>query len=211
MRRIGTQFAQSSGASPSPSLSRSASLPLREKSQHDLAPCFLIWEIPTHVVRCIIPADGDGNMPVEHVAAMLAMHCLALNRRLDDFQVLALPQSALPPEVAERARQLIAAGRSIGSGVKLSPPQRAVLECVVQNFSNKEIASQLDVSVRTVKFHVSSLLAKFGVPNRIALARKAAVAQISRSWPEDLVSDTHGGSATELGASWEVSLDVAGR
>jgi predicted ArsR family transcriptional regulator len=44
----------------------------------------------------------------------------------------------------------------------------------VRNQANKEIASRLNITVRTVKFHVSSLLSKFGVENRNELARRAA-------------------------------------
>jgi predicted ArsR family transcriptional regulator len=44
----------------------------------------------------------------------------------------------------------------------------------VSNRANKEIASRLNITVRTVKFHVSSLLSKFGVETRAELARRAA-------------------------------------
>src|SRR5215472_11503348 len=180
MRRIARQFARNGDASLSPAQGRSASQRLHEKSRF-LAQCFLIWEIPTRVVRFLVPADDDGSMPVERVAGMLAMHCLALNRRLEDFEILILPQSSVPSSVAERAKQLIAAGRSVGSDIKLSPPERAVLDGVVQELTNKEIAARLNVSVRTVKFHVSSLLAKFDAPNRVVLGRQAKVRQITRA------------------------------
>jgi DNA-binding NarL/FixJ family response regulator len=44
--------------------------------------------------------------------------------------------------------------------------EREVLHALLENLSNKEIASKLRISERTVKFHVSSLLAKFGVRRR---------------------------------------------
>ena len=145
----------------------------------------MIWEIPTRVVRLLVPADSDGSMPFERLAGMLAMLCLALNRRLEDFQILVLPRY-LPPQVAERARQLVAEGRSIGSGVKLSPSERAVADGIVEGLSNKQIAFRLNIAVRTVKFHVSSLLAKFNVPNRLALARQVIAARTLRSTPVDV-------------------------
>jgi len=49
-----------------------------------------------------------------------------------------------------------------------------VLEGVHQNLASKEIASNLNVSVRIVSFHVSSLLAKFGVTNRITFTREVS-------------------------------------
>ena len=48
----------------------------------------------------------------------------------------------------------------------LSRREREVLDPLLENRSNKEIASKLNISERTVKFHVSSLLSKFGVRRR---------------------------------------------
>jgi len=51
----------------------------------------------------------------------------------------------------------------------LSRREREVLEGLLENLSNKEIASKLHISERTVKFHVSSILAKFNVRRRADL------------------------------------------
>jgi DNA-binding NarL/FixJ family response regulator len=52
---------------------------------------------------------------------------------------------------------------------RLSRREAEVLELLLQNLSNKEIASQLHISARTAKFHVSNLLAKHGVRRRADL------------------------------------------
>jgi DNA-binding NarL/FixJ family response regulator len=52
---------------------------------------------------------------------------------------------------------------------RLSPREREVLEGLLENLSNKEIAKKLNISERTAKFHVSNLLAKFDVRRRIDL------------------------------------------
>jgi hypothetical protein len=44
-----------------------------------------------------------------------------------------------------------------------------VLEAVLDNLSNKEIARRLHMSERTAKFHVSNLLVKHGVRRRADL------------------------------------------
>lgn len=63
----------------------------------------------------------------------------------------------------------------IASGSKPAPPtgppelsrrEREVLEALLENLSNKEIAARLYISERTAKFHVANLLAKFGVRRR---------------------------------------------
>jgi DNA-binding NarL/FixJ family response regulator len=50
--------------------------------------------------------------------------------------------------------------------VHISRRERDVLDLLLENLSNKEIAAKLFVSERTVKFHVSNLLSKFGVQRR---------------------------------------------
>jgi DNA-binding NarL/FixJ family response regulator len=52
---------------------------------------------------------------------------------------------------------------------RLSRREKEVLEALLENLSNKEIASKLNMSERTAKFHVSNLLAKYGVRRRADL------------------------------------------
>jgi DNA-binding NarL/FixJ family response regulator len=56
-----------------------------------------------------------------------------------------------------------------GGTTNLTRREREVMDAMMENLSNKEIASKLLVSERTVKFHVSNLLAKFGVRRRADL------------------------------------------
>lgn len=51
----------------------------------------------------------------------------------------------------------------------LTRRERQVLEAVLDNLSNKEIAHRLHMSERTAKFHVSNLLVKHGVRKRADL------------------------------------------
>jgi DNA-binding NarL/FixJ family response regulator len=55
------------------------------------------------------------------------------------------------------------------SPADLSQREREALDALLENLSNKEIASRLHISERTAKFHVSHLLAKFGVRRRADL------------------------------------------
>ncbi|MFC0629088.1 ATP-binding protein [Kribbella deserti] len=56
----------------------------------------------------------------------------------------------------------------------ISPREGEVLDLVGAHLSNAEIAARLYISVRTVESHVSSLLRKLDVPDRRALAQRAA-------------------------------------
>jgi DNA-binding NarL/FixJ family response regulator len=55
------------------------------------------------------------------------------------------------------------------SGVDISRREREIIDVLLLNLSNKEIASRLNISERTVKFHVSNLLVKFNVQRRADL------------------------------------------
>jgi DNA-binding NarL/FixJ family response regulator len=64
--------------------------------------------------------------------------------------------------------------RVYASGVEgLTRRERQVLEAVLDNLSNKEIARRLKMSERTAKFHVSNLLTKHGVRRRADLLFRA--------------------------------------
>lgn len=62
-------------------------------------------------------------------------------------------------------------GRVLSAGV--TRREYEVLRMVGQRLRNREIADQLHLSERTVETHVSSLLAKTGLPNRIELSKFA--------------------------------------
>jgi DNA-binding NarL/FixJ family response regulator len=55
------------------------------------------------------------------------------------------------------------------SASDLSRREQEVLSGLLENLANKEVAERLHISERTVKFHVSNLLAKFGVRRRADL------------------------------------------
>lgn len=53
---------------------------------------------------------------------------------------------------------------------RLTRMESRVLSCVREGLQDKEIACRLNFSTRTAKFHVGSLLRKFGVHGRKELA-----------------------------------------
>jgi DNA-binding CsgD family transcriptional regulator len=139
---------------------------------------FVLCERSSGAVRFRVEAEPDGSMPVEKIAGLLAVHCLVRGQAPEDYELMIVPRESLLDAAAERAQELLAAGRALGAGVKVSRREQEVLDCILQSLSNKEIAAKLNVAERTVKFHVSSLLAKFGVADRVALSREASLGRM---------------------------------
>ena len=102
------------------------------------------------------------------------MQCLVRGQNPTEFQVMVPAENSLVNRLVSRAEELLREGRSIACPTSLSARQREVLDAVLCNRANKEIASKLNITVRTVKFHISSLLSKFGVETRAELARRAS-------------------------------------
>jgi DNA-binding CsgD family transcriptional regulator len=102
------------------------------------------------------------------------MQCLIRGHDPEDFAVLVPAEEKLVGRLLSRAKELLEESHAFSRPMSLSPRQNEILLSVIRNRANKEIASNLNITVRTVKFHVSSLLNKFGVNNRVDLARRAA-------------------------------------
>jgi DNA-binding NarL/FixJ family response regulator len=81
--------------------------------------------------------------------------------------------SLLQPVVAARLlRQFSGAAAALPE--QLTERELEVLRQLAKGRQNKEIATELWISERTVKFHVSAILAKLGVGNRTEAVSKAA-------------------------------------
>src|SRR5260370_1530007 len=102
------------------------------------------------------------------------MHCLVRGQSPRDYVVLVQAAPDSLEGLTEKAEQLLQAGHSVGSSVKLTRREEEVLCGGMRRLANKEIAASVNLSERTVKFHVSSLLAKVRVRGRMELGREAS-------------------------------------
>lgn len=135
---------------------------------------YFFYEKSTGVSHFHVEAGPDGQFPVEQAAGLLAMHCMVRGQSPRDYVVMVQAAPENLEGLTEKAEKLLQAGRSVGSSVKLTRREEEVLGGVMRSLANKEIAASLNLSERTVKFHVSSLLSKFRVRGRMELVREAA-------------------------------------
>lgn len=92
------------------------------------------------------------------------------------------PRSALAALIERYGRE----DDQFNGPLRVTLREKQVLELLVTGMSNREIALPLGIEVRTVKAHISALMRKLGVRNRVALSSHAL------NHPE-LISSTAGG------------------
>jgi DNA-binding NarL/FixJ family response regulator len=87
--------------------------------------------------------------------------------------------SLLQPVVASKLLQQLSTEQEVP--VALTRREMEVLQLLAQGKPNKEIAEDLVITVRTVKFHISAILRKLGAGNRteaVAVAAQQGLIQL---------------------------------
>jgi DNA-binding NarL/FixJ family response regulator len=130
----------------------------------------------TKVVALTV-ASGDADI----AAALKAGACAFLVKDSPIEDVAAAVRAAaagvawLSPRAAEAVlgqirRQPLATDASAAGASELSAREVDVLRLLARGLENAEIAEELEISPSTAKNHVSNILAKLGLPNRIQAA-----------------------------------------
>ncbi len=140
----------------------------RARSVH--SDTYIFCDKKTGVAKFTVDAEPNGELPLDRVAGLLAVYCVAHYCSPRDLVMVVRADETLTENISVRAADLLARAHVGVASVALSPREREVLRAVTNNLANKEIAFQLSISLRTVKFHVSALLAKFSVSSRAQLS-----------------------------------------
>jgi len=127
---------------------------------------FVFFDKKTGSRRFEVNARLNGRIPIDEAAGLLAMHCIARQQLPADFSIMVAASENLTTGLAARTRELMQTCSLPAPTIPLSRRQQEVLGGIAHNLTNKEIAANLYVAERTVKFHVSTLLKKFGVQRR---------------------------------------------
>lgn len=78
------------------------------------------------------------------------------------------------------SRRIVAHAPTLTRGPNLTPRQSEVIGLIRLGRTNKQIAAQLGIAEKTVKAHVSAVLEKFGVKNRMSLLVCASLNPLDR-------------------------------
>jgi DNA-binding NarL/FixJ family response regulator len=157
---------------------RTATQPIAQPESSPAGSIYLFYERSTGTAHFHVEAGPDGTLPVDQAAGLLAMHCMVRGQSPSDYLIMVPTAPENLGELTQKAQQLLEAGQSVKTSVKLTRREKEVLDGILRSLANKEIACELNLSERTVKFHVSSLLAKFKVHSRMELMREASQRRI---------------------------------
>lgn len=94
------------------------------------------------------------------------------------IRVVSRGGSLLQPVVQSRLMNHLREERDQAPVEPLTPREEQVLRLMAEGKTNKEIAAQLSITERTVKFHVGAIFGKLGATNRTEAVRLAA----QRGW-----------------------------
>jgi len=157
----------------------SASIYIVDTASNKENACYLVSEILARFPRAKVLVLCEK---VEEVSAFAFLRLGAVGllryveletRLLDALASLSTGELWAPRLILSRfVERTIRSGRRPVAGPPagaLSRREREILDLLFENLANKEIAARLNVSLRTVKFHVSRLLAKYGVRGRADL------------------------------------------
>jgi DNA-binding NarL/FixJ family response regulator len=125
-------------------------------------PIILLVENPARRISEALPAGVRGVLPrnvtaaemIGAIEAVAAGLCVFHPSDVDSVSMLHPREADTVPEFAESLVE------------RLTPREIEVLQLLSEGLGNKEIASRLNISEHTAKFHVASIMGKLGATSR---------------------------------------------
>ncbi|MFN3785714.1 MAG: response regulator transcription factor [Thiothrix sp.] len=127
----------------------------------------------------IIFITGHGDIPMA-VRAMQAGAMYFLEKPFDDQILLDYVHEALAIDTTNQQARIRLATLQARIA-NLTEREREVMQLVIDNFSNKEIAVKLGVSIKTVEFHRSHMMEKMHATSLIELVTMAREVEVNHN------------------------------
>jgi len=119
-----------------------------------------------HVIALTsFPEDDLVQKALQAGATGYLMKNVSARELADAIRAAHRGKMTLSPEAAQA---LAHAAANQAQGAELTEREREVLKLMVEGLNNQEIADRLVVSLSTVKYHISNILSKLQVDNRVA-------------------------------------------
>lgn len=115
--------------------------------------------------------DDDKVLPVLEAGALSYLLKTARAQEIAAaVRAAARGEPVLDTRVTGKVLTRIRRGEAPPPHESLTPREREILELIAQGRTNQEIANQLFITVKTVKTHITQILAKLGVDDRTQAA-----------------------------------------
>lgn len=128
----------------------------------------------TQVVMLTSSKDGDLVQAALQAGAIgYMLKNISVKEMAETIRAAYAGVPSLAPEATQALIDLTVQSRVAPPNYNLTERERIILKLMVQGLTNQEIADQIFVSRATVKVHVSTILSKLGVQNRVEAVRLA--------------------------------------
>jgi DNA-binding NarL/FixJ family response regulator len=143
------------------------------------------------VILTVSEADEDLFEAIRSGAHGYLVKSTPANDFFELLEALDRGEAPLSRGLAGKIVRYLASGGA-GDAAALTPREDEVLRLVAEGSTNQDIATELSISVATVKFHMSNILNKLHLENRaqaVAFAHRHGLTQEPTSPPEEPAAD----------------------
>lgn len=129
------------------------------------------WPVTRAVLLTASEEDEDVYRALKLGASGFILKGISARELISAVEAIASGETFLSPSLATRLLTVLRSNStSQAQSAKLSGQEMKVLSCLVDGMSNSEIGEALEISLKTVKFHLTNIFAKTGAKSRVQLA-----------------------------------------